>query len=265
AGSRCAHQSSHHYQLCDNRCLGRLGRCGSVQPVRYQKLLAAPTFMRDGLIEHIDREIEHAQQGNISAIIVKVNSLQDRDFIEALYRASAAGVRIQLIVRGICSIRPGRKGLSENIEVRSIVGDLLEHSRLFYFHNNGDPQIYTGSADAMARSFIRRVESLFLIEDEVCKLESMNVFLYNLKDNKNSYQMQEDGSYQKLEADDETTFDLHREFYKVTRESLENVEAELRKYVFGETEEHDLPALEYKEVASERTLSEERSTTGDAM
>ncbi len=238
---------------------------GHSEPVRYQKLLAAPTFMRDGLIEHIDREIEHAQQGRISAIIVKVNSLQDRDFIEALYRASAAGVRIQLIVRGICSIRPGRKGLSENIEVRSIVGDLLEHSRLFYFHNDGDPQIYTGSADAMARSFIRRVESLFLIEDEICKLEAMNVLLYNLKDTKNSYLMQEDGSYQKFEADEETAFDIHREFYQVTNESLENVEAELRKYVFGETEEHELPALDYNEAVPVRMLSEERSTRGDAM
>ncbi|MGF1532573.1 MAG: polyphosphate kinase 1 [Bernardetiaceae bacterium] len=201
---------------------------GHSEPIRYQKLLAAPVHLRDGLIDLIDTEIKHAEAGLPSGIIIKVNSLQDRTFIEALYRASAAGVRVHLIVRGICCIRPGRAGLSQNIEVRSIVGDLLEHSRLFYFHNNGKPYIYTGSADAMARSFIRRVESLFLIEDPLCRAEAMNILLYNLKDNQNSYLLQEDGRYIRLmPAEGEAPFNIHQAFFEVTPEIINQASTDL--------------------------------------
>lgn len=205
---------------------------GHSEPVKYRQLLAAPNQMRNELIKLVDREIEHAQNGRKAGIIIKVNSLQDRTFIEALYRASAAGVRIQLIVRGICCIRPGRAGLSENIEVCSIVGDFLEHSRLFYFHNDGEPDIYTGSADAMARSFIRRVESLFLVEDEGCRREAMNVLLYNLQDNVNSYLLLEDGSYKRKQAaEGEEPFNVHHELFNVGKETLEGVEERLFAYI----------------------------------
>src|SRR5690606_6545370 len=103
------------------------------------------------------QEEENAKQGLPSGIVIKINSLQDIDTIMAMYAASRAGVPIKLIVRGICCIRPGRTGLSENITVRSIVGEYLEHSRIFYFHNNGNPLVYSGSADMMVRSFDRRL------------------------------------------------------------------------------------------------------------
>lgn len=156
--------------------------------------------------------------------MIKVNSLQDLEFISALYEASNAGVPIKLIVRGICCLRPQRKGLSENIVVKSIVGEFLEHARLFYFHQNGNPKVYGGSADAMVRSFDRRVESLFLIVDEQLKKEAINILHYNLKDNVNSYWMNEDGEYEKAKiGENEIPFDLHKEFYNVKIEDINSV------------------------------------------
>lgn len=235
---------------------------GHSEPVRYRQLLAAPNNMRDQLIELIDREIEHAQQGLPSGVIIKVNSLQDKTFIEALYRASSAGVRVRLIVRGICCLRPGRAGLSENIEVCSIVGDFLEHSRLFYFHNNGKPDIYTGSADAMARSFMRRVESLFLIEDEDCRREAMNVLLYNLKDNVNSYLLTESGEYHKKQSSQQAeSFNLHEKLFEVTQETLTLAEEEIFEMVEGK----ERRAKVKEEAIEESTFSATGGESHDAM
>jgi polyphosphate kinase len=125
---------------------------------------------------------------------------------------------VKLIIRGICCLRPNRKGLSENIEVRSIVGEYLEHSRIYYFHNAGNPKVYIGSADAMVRSFDRRIESLFLLEEEVLKKQAINNLRYNLKDNANSYVMQEDGSYAKKQINGEPSFNIHKEFYHITKD-----------------------------------------------
>ena len=197
---------------------------GHSNPRRYDSLLTAPHNMRERLIELTDQEAENARKGLSSGIIIKVNSLQDKELIEALYAASQAGVPIQLIVRGICSVRPGRVGLSENITVRSIVGDFLEHSRIFYFQNNSSPKVYAGSADAMVRSFDRRIESLFLIRDERCLKEALNILLYNLRDDANSYIMAEDASYQKVEPQGERPFNLHEEFYNVRSEMLDSVQ-----------------------------------------
>jgi polyphosphate kinase len=126
-------------------------------------------------------------------------------------------------VRGMCCLRPGRKGLSENIEVISIVGEYLEHSRIYYFHNAGDPKVYIGSADAMVRSFDRRIESLFMLDEKILKKQAMNILHFNLEDNVNAYVMKEDGTYVPKEPHDEPPFNVHRQFYAVTKEMVMGV------------------------------------------
>ena len=194
---------------------------GHSLPNKYNNLVTAPTQMRKELITLINKERENALAGKVNRIIIKLNSLQDKDVIIALYAASQAGVLIKLIVRGICCLRPGRKGLSENISVKSIVGEYLEHSRIFYFHNGGEPKVYFGSADMMERSFDRRLESLFIIMDTKLKQQVINILVYNLKDNVNSYEMKEDGTYIHLDATKEKPFDIHQEFYKEENKTIE--------------------------------------------
>ena len=189
-------------------------------PEEYDSLITAPTHMRRGLIALIDKEREHAIAGKPSGVVIKLNSLQDKDIILSLYEASKAGVPIKLIVRGICCLRPGRMGLSENVTVRSVVGEYLEHSRIFYFHNDGDPKVYCGSADMMVRSFDRRLESLFAIYDPLLKQQAINILAFNLRDNVNSYEMKEDGSYAHLESKEGEAFDIHQEFYHVEHDSI---------------------------------------------
>jgi polyphosphate kinase len=191
---------------------------GHSQPSAYRNLITSPRDMRIQLCNLVKREAENAKSGIPSGIIIKINSFQDKELIDELYKASQAGVKITLIVRGICCLRPKRKGLSENIEVLSIVGEFLEHARTYYFHNGGEPKIYIGSADAMVRSFDRRIESLFLLEDDLLKKQVINNLSYNLRDNVNSYWMQEDGTYVKEELNGELPFNIHKEFYEVTKE-----------------------------------------------
>jgi len=188
---------------------------GHSRPKIYTYLLTAPNDMRKQLIALIRAEAVNAKNGLPSGIVLKANSFQDKNVVRELYSASRAGVPIKLIIRGICSLRPGRKKLSESIEVYSIVGDYLEHSRVYYFHNNGDPKVYSGSADVMVRSFDRRIESLYFIKDEKVRAECINLLAYNLKDNANSYRMNEDGSYSIKEADGDPPFNIHKEFYKL--------------------------------------------------
>lgn len=191
---------------------------GHSMPEEYDTLITAPTQMRTKLISLIKQEKDNAIAGKPSGIVIKINSLQDKETIEALYEASKAGVIVKLIVRGICCLRPGREGLSENISVRSIVGEYLEHSRIFYFHNDAEPKVYCGSADMMVRSFDRRMESLFIIRDPLLQQQAINMLRYNLMDNVNTYEMREDGSYVHLEPNGDNPFDIHKEFYKVRRE-----------------------------------------------
>ena len=197
---------------------------GHSMPRIYKYLLTAPKDMRQQLVDLIKGEAANAKKGLSSGIIIKLNSLQDKETINELYKASQAGVPIKLIIRGICSLRPGRKGLSENIEVYSIVGEYLEHSRIYYFHNNGDSQIYGGSADVMVRSFDRRIESLFRVVDPFLKKEVMSILNYNLRDNVNSYIMKEDGTYEVTKINNEKPFNIHKEFFKITKEEIEKVE-----------------------------------------
>ena len=190
---------------------------GHSKPDVYKYLLTSPGDMRNKLIDLINTEAENAKKGMPSGIVIKINSLQDMKTIDALYAASQAGVSIKLIIRGMCCLRPGRKGLSENITVKSIVGNFLEHCRVYYFHNNGDPKVFGGSADVMIRSFDRRVESLFQITDTLCKQETINILDYNLRDNVNTYTLLEDGIYMKNFTGNEPAFDVHKEFFKVTK------------------------------------------------
>ncbi|HEY0740104.1 MAG TPA: polyphosphate kinase 1 [Chryseosolibacter sp.] len=191
---------------------------GHSQPSTYRNLITSPRDMRIQLSNLVKREAENARNGIPSGIVIKLNSFQDKELIDDLYEASQAGVPIKLIVRGMCCLRPGRKGLSENIEVISIVGEYLEHSRIYYFHNAGNPKVYIGSADAMVRSFDRRIESLFLLEEDVLRKQAMNNLRYNLKDNVNAYIMKENGTYVIKEANGEPAFNIHKEFYNVTKE-----------------------------------------------
>jgi polyphosphate kinase len=196
---------------------------GHSHPTTYKNLITSPRDMRNQLMYLVRCEAENARNGKTAGIIIKLNSIQDNDFINCLYEASIAGVSIKLIVRGMCCLRPGRKGLSENIEVVSVVGEYLEHSRIYYFHNDGAPKVYVGSADAMVRSFDRRIESLFRLESDMLRKQAMNILRYNLKDNVNSYVMCEDGTYKIKELNGEPPFNIHKEFYKVTKEIFQDV------------------------------------------
>lgn len=138
---------------------------GFAPQTEFRRLLVAPTSLRTGLIERINREIHHAQAGRPATIRLKLNSLEDESMIDALYKASAAGVAIKLVIRGICALRPGVEGLSENIEVSSYLGRFLEHSRIFHFGNGGEDEVWIGSADMMHRNLDRRVEALVRIND----------------------------------------------------------------------------------------------------
>jgi len=162
----------------------------------YRKLLVAPVNMRSRFVELINQEIEHAKNGRGGLIVFKMNSLVDPPMIRLLYEASQAGVKIELIVRGICGLRPGIPGVSENIRVVSIVGRFLEHSRIYYFHNAGDEKIYMGSADLMPRNLNQRVEVLFPVEDiRMIRYIHDEILCTYLSDNVKARQMHSDGTY----------------------------------------------------------------------
>jgi polyphosphate kinase len=194
---------------------------GHSKPDIYEYLITSPRDMRNQLVGMIRLEAENARKGLPSGIVLKINSLEDQTSIEELYKASQAGVPIKLIVRGICCLRPGRQGLSENIKVKSIVGDFLEHTRVYYFNNAGSPKVYGGSADMMNRSFDRRLESLFLITDDKLKKQVISILHYNLLDNVNSYVMTEDGSYVKYQLQEsESEINIHKLFYNFSEKDL---------------------------------------------
>ncbi|MGD8997940.1 MAG: polyphosphate kinase 1 [Anaerolineae bacterium] len=170
----------------------------------YRKLLVAPGRMQEQFIARIDREIEQHQKNRDGYIALKMNALVDKHCIEALYRASRAGVKIDLQPRGICCLRPGVPGVSDSIEVTSIVGRFLEHTRIYYFHNGGDEEILTGSADLMPRNLYRRVETLFPVEDPALKTALRDQILkIHLKDNVKARRMLPDGNYEWVKPQDD--------------------------------------------------------------
>ncbi|WP_026886111.1 RNA degradosome polyphosphate kinase [Clostridium beijerinckii] len=174
---------------------------GYFKPENMSKITIAPYGLRKKLEHLVERETEHAKNGKKAKIIAKMNSLVDKKLMIALYKASQAGVKVELIVRGICSLRPGVKGLSDNITVRSIVGRYLEHSRIYYFYNDGREDIYISSADWMYRNLDKRVETMTVIEDNLIKKELKEMLELYIKDNVKSRILLEDGSYKKIKSE----------------------------------------------------------------
>ncbi|MFO7954957.1 polyphosphate kinase 1 [Thioalkalivibrio sp.] len=169
---------------------------------RLRQLLQAPFRLHDAMLEKIQREIDNHQAGKPARIIARMNSLNEARIIQALYQASQAGIPIQLVVRGICSLRPGMPGISETIEVRSVLGRFLEHSRVFYFENGGDPEVYLSSADWMPRNFFRRVEVAFPVRDPELRDRVAQESLFNyLQDSSTAWALQPDGSYHRIRPD----------------------------------------------------------------
>lgn len=170
---------------------------GYSDPPLWNKFIVAPLNLREKIIEHIDNEIQQAKAGNPAYMIAKMNSLLDKKVIAKLYEASSAGVKIDLIVRGICTLRPGITGVSDTISVRSIVGRFLEHHRLFYFYNGGHENIFLSSADWMPRNLNERVELMIPVEDKRHKTRIMDILRLYLEDNQKTHVMRADGSYRK--------------------------------------------------------------------
>lgn len=166
---------------------------------RLKKMIQAPFDLHRTLLEHIDREIELASSGGTGRIIAKMNGLEDTEVIDALYRASQAGVKIDLIVRGVCCLRPGVKGLSENIRVRSVLGRFLEHTRIFYFAHGGKPEVFCSSADWLVRNLHKRVETAFPVATYRLRQRVIREGLrYYLKDNASAWRLKNDGCYARV-------------------------------------------------------------------
>lgn len=172
---------------------------GYSEPLMWNKLGVAPIWLRDKFYYLINREKENAKKGKEAHIIAKMNSLCDKGIIEALYEASAAGVKIELIVRGICCLKVGIPGVSENITVRSIVGNFLEHSRIFYFNNNGKEEVYLASADWMSRNLDRRVELMFPVDKEEIRKEVIEILKVQLADTLKAHVLKDSGEYGKID------------------------------------------------------------------
>lgn len=195
------------------------------EPERFNQLLIAPVTLRPRMLEMIRREAENAVAGKPARIIAKINRLADREIVAALYEASQAGVQIDLIVRGVCTLRPGVPKLSENIRVRSIVGRLLEHSRTYYFENGGEPEVYIGSSDWMPRNLDRRVEVISPVRDpHFRKYLAEHYLAAYLKDNTKAWNLEADGRYSRVQrGDGEPEFNAQNEFQRTVDEvNIEN-------------------------------------------
>ncbi len=187
---------------------------GYSEPLAWNKLSLAPLWLRDKFLALIRREADNAGKGRAARIIAKMNSLCDPGIIEALYEAAAAGVEIQLIVRGICCLKAGVPGLSETIHVRSIVGTFLEHARIFYFENNGEPEYYMGSADWMPRNLDKRVEILFPVEAPELKEKIDKILTIQLADTKKAHLLMPDGTYEKVDQRGKAPLNSQMYFYE---------------------------------------------------
>ena len=215
---------------CDPAVFNMLS--GYSEPKRWNRLVLAPIWMRSGFMRLIQRETEHAKAGEPARIIAKMNSLCDKEIIEALYEASAAGVEIDLIVRGICCLKTGIPKVSEHIRVRSIVGNFLEHARIFYFRNGGDEEFYMASADWMPRNLDKRVEILFPIESpEICE-RVRHILQIQLDDNVKAHILQPDGSYEKIDKRGKTLLCAQDYFCEEAKRLAKTEPAGLKSHVF---------------------------------
>jgi polyphosphate kinase len=188
---------------------------------RFRKLLIAPVTMRERFTRMVRREAEHARAGRRGRIVVKVNGLEDPQMVEELYRASMAGVEIDLIVRDICRLRPGIEGLSETVRVHSIVGRFLEHARVFYFENAGDPKWYLGSADWMTRNLDNRVEAVTPVETVALREQLRFVLEASLADNRRRWEMRSDGSYDQVMPGEDPVRDIQEILMRATEAALD--------------------------------------------
>ena len=195
---------------------------GYSEPKYWNKLIVAPLWMKDRFLKMIELEANHAKEGKEARIMAKMNSLCDPKIMEALYHASACGVKIELIIRGICCLKVGIPGVSENITVRSIVGDFLEHSRIFYFYNNGAEEVFMGSADWMPRNLDRRVEIVFPVEDEKIKREVIHILDVELADNRKAHILQPDGTYIKPDRRGKVLINSQQEFCTEAQEQAKD-------------------------------------------
>ena len=205
---------------------------GYSEPAFWNKLAIAPIRLRDRFTQLINREKEFAKKGKKAFIRAKMNSLCDAGIISSLYEAAAAGVKIELVVRGICCLKTGMPGISENITVRSIVGDFLEHSRIFHFYNNGFEEVYMGSADWMPRNLDRRVEILFPVEDEQLKKQVMHILEVELADNVKAHILNADGQYVKVDKRGKVLVNSQEQFCEEAKNSFVEEKEEHRERVF---------------------------------
>jgi polyphosphate kinase len=196
---------------------------GYSQPQQYTAIEAAPIGLRKKLLTLIESEIERRKQGQQAMIMAKLNALVDAELIEALYRASQAGVTVKLNIRGICCLRPGVTGLSENITVVSIVDRLLEHARIMYFRHGGDDLAYISSADWMPRNLDKRVELLVPVEDAGCKKRLIDILATYFRDNQNCWELKSDGKFVRREAAD-TPFRAQETLYQAAIDAIKLAE-----------------------------------------
>ena len=236
---------------------------GYSEPLGWNKLVLAPLWLRGRLLRLIRRETEHAGKGMEAHIIAKMNSLCDKEVIAALYEASCAGVKIELIVRGICCLKAGVPGLSENIHVRSIVGNFLEHSRIFYFENGGSPQLFMASADWMPRNLDKRVEIMFPVEDPAIKEQVLHILEVELADNVKAHVLQPDGSYEKVDLRGKMKVNSQDQFCEeakaAVREKLAEQEPKDRRvFVPAEPQEE----IQEEQSGSPRRRGRENGKTG---
>ena len=205
---------------------------GYSEPSTWNKLVIAPIWLRKKFLSLIQRETRNARAGREARIVAKMNSLCDQGIIAALYEASAVGVKIDLVVRGICCLKTGIPGISENIHVRSIVGNFLEHSRIFYFYNDGFEDVYMGSADWMPRNLDRRVEILFPVEDEQLKKQVMHILEVELADNVKAHILNADGQYVKVDKRGKVLVNSQEQFCEEAKNSFVEEKEEHRERVF---------------------------------
>ena len=212
---------------------------GFAIPDKWRRFIPAPLWMKDYFKAKIKRETDNAKEGKEARIIAKINSLVDEEIIKALYNASCAGVRIDLIVRGICCLRAGIPGMSENIHVRSITGRFLEHSRVFYFYNEGHEDLYLASADWMPRNLNRRVELMFPVEDPECRARVMEVLNIELDDTVRAHIMDFDGTYHKQDLRGKKKIDSQLDLIRLADDAMAqfSIRDELGEFIPEESSE----------------------------
>jgi len=212
---------------------------------KWKKLIVAPSRLQDFMLEKIALEASIAQQGKPARIIAKINGLLEPAIVKGLYRASNAGVKIDIICRGICNLRPGLPGVSENIRVISIVDRFLEHSRIYYFENSGSPQVYIGSADWMDRNLSRRVEVVFPIEPLDLKSRIISEILnVSLNDNTKARELQPDGSYKKIAPKGNTSRIRSQEKYlELATSNAQKISVELQSEIANEQKNEKPPVI----------------------